>query len=96
MCIARRDQDETSAVVISPVEEFKLCPVMPSRQEFGYVTTAGLRLTTSHSSGTGFCTFAGLLETVRRCYAARDIYELLALARGEDIQYWIIKLQLHV
>ena len=75
-------------------EEFRLQPVRPSRMEIGYASSAGYRMTSSRFSGVGFCTFAGLVETVKRCLLAPGIDDIIALVRGESIQYWFIKLQL--
>ena len=84
----------SSPLLPSAWDKFKLNPVRPSRREIGYTTSAGYRLTSSHFSGVGFCTFAGLMETIKQCFFAPGVNELLALVRGETIQYWFIKLQL--
>ena len=85
-------QGNSSSSPPSAWNQFKLQPVRPSRMEIGYATSAGYRLSTSHFSGVGFCTFAGLIETIKRCFLAPGLNDVMALVRGETIQYWFIKL----
>lgn len=79
---------------VSATVDFRLLPVRPSRETFGYVTSAGYRLTSSLYSGIGFCTFVGFLEALSRCYLAPGVNEPLALVRSESTQYWFVRLAL--
>ena len=95
-CLGNGGDGQSSSVPppMSAWDEFKLQSVRSSRMEIGYATSAGYRMTTSHFSGVGFCTFAGLIELIKRCFLAPGVNEPLALVRGESIQYWFIKVQL--
>lgn len=86
------DPSGTSAASI--IKDFKLHPVFPSREVFGYVTSAGYRLTSSLYSGVGFCTLGGFLEAVAKSYAAAGVGGPLALVRSEGTQYWFVRLSL--
>ena len=85
---------QSSMATPSAWDEFKLQPVRPSRMEIGYASSAGYRMSSSRFSGVGFCTFAGLVETVKRCLFAPGVNDVFALVRGESTQYWFVKLQL--
>ena len=74
------------------LDNFRIFPARPSRLIFGYVTSAGYRLTASLDSGIGFVSLAGLIEAVTRCHMAGQT-QLQVLARGAKTKYYFVKLE---